>query len=438
MSSRRWLVPALGSLLALPAALLVPTSAHAAPATCSNAQGRAGETVQEVPWQQRWLDPERVWPFTTGAGQVVAVIDSGVDGNHSQLRGHVLPGFDLESGHPDNNLDCIGHGTSVASIIAAQASDLVGFKGLAPGATILPVRLGDSDPAATPDSGNAPSTAIVASAVAWAAAHGATVIDVSSALAYDDPLLRSAVQQAQAAGVVVVAAVGDHHDANHLVDPPTFPAAYPGVIGVGAINSSFDRASSSQVGDYVDLMAPGDQVLAAARIAGLQTLSGTSVAAAVVSGTVALLRAAAPTLTPQQVAERLAATADPSPGGQRGLAYGRGIVDPYRAVTERRWPGEPSAIPGVASPVPDQAGIARNQWWNSAGDTALAVAGVATGAAALLAAVLGVLPAGRRRRWRTGMAPAPVDPVVDNVLDHDDLFALKASRLDQRNTTIGS
>jgi membrane-anchored mycosin MYCP len=421
MSRRQWLVPALGLLLALPAAL-APRGASAAPATCTNGQGRTGERIEEVPWPQRWLGPERVWPFTTGAGQVVAVVDSGVDGGHPQLLGHVRPGYDLESDGPDNNLDCIGHGTALASLIAAQASAQVGFKGLAPGAVILPVRLGDADPAASPDSGKAPGPEMIATAVTWATAHGATVIDVSSALREDDPLLRTAVERAQAAGVVVVAAAGDDHDARYLADPPVFPAAYPGVIGVGAITSSYDRVSSSQVGDYVDLVAPGEQVVAAARIAGLQTLAGTSVAAALVSGAVALLRAAAPDLAPQQVAERLAATADPSPGGQRGPAYGRGIVDAYRAVTEQRWPGAPSAIAGVPAPVPDRAGAARRQWWDSARGTALAAAGLTTAAAALLAVILGVLPAGRRRRWRTGLAAAPADPVADSLIDHDDLF----------------
>src|SRR5262245_23326322 len=126
MSSQRWRVLALGSLLALPSTLRAPVSAYAAPSTCSgSAQVKAGDMVQEVPWQQRWLDPERVWPFTTGTGQVVAVIDTGVDGSHAQLRGHVLAGYDLQSGQADNNLDCTGHGTSVASLIVAQASDLV-------------------------------------------------------------------------------------------------------------------------------------------------------------------------------------------------------------------------------------------------------------------------------------------------------------------------
>ena len=297
LGRRMWATLVAAVLLGTALALQPEAPANAAD-PCGNNAANPGRVVRDIPWQQKWLAPERVWPLATGAGQTVAVIDSGVDGTHPQLAGHVLAGFDVLRNAPDDNVDCISHGTAVASLIAARRSDEVGFHGLAPGAQILPVRVTDVDPASDPTGPKQPTAKALATAIAWAVAHDATVIDVSPALTVDDPQLRAAVEQARQAGIVVVAAVGDQHNPAYATDPPTYPAAYPGVIGVGAVGIGFTRTGNSNVGPYVRVTAPGDATLAATRQSGYQDWTGTSIAAATVAGTAALVRQAWPGLGP--------------------------------------------------------------------------------------------------------------------------------------------
>ena len=101
--------------------------------------------AKDTPFEDRLYDLGRLAPLATGAGVRVAVIDSGVDAGHPQLRGRVDRGRDLLHGDPDAREDCVGHGTGVASIIAAEPVDGVGFHGLAPGATVVPVRITEKE-----------------------------------------------------------------------------------------------------------------------------------------------------------------------------------------------------------------------------------------------------------------------------------------------------
>jgi membrane-anchored mycosin MYCP len=405
----------------------VPKKKATAPACTTGAAG-PGQLIRDVPWQQTWLDPERVWPFATGAGQVVAVIDSGADGTHPQLRGRVLPGYDVLRSTPDDNADCLSHGTAVASLIAAQQVPDVGLRGLAPDAQILPIRVTDVDPSTDQDGPRQPTPSMVATAIRWATAHHATVIDVSPSFRIDDPGLREAVDAAQAAGIVVVAAVGDRHNPTYLRDDVTYPAGYDGVIGVGAVDRTFIRAATSDVGPHVLVCAPGDEVVAATRITGHQAWSGSSIAAASVAATVALVRQAWPGLRPNEVADRIVATADPAPGGQQGPQYGHGIVDPYRAVTEQVSGQQPVRIDGLPAPKADPAAQAHVGWWRSTSHLALITAGSGVVALAVVVAVALVAPQGRHRQWRPQRAAvtrqAP-DPEADLLPDDDgDLFAL--------------
>src|SRR2546421_4098415 len=191
---------------------------------CGSSQARPGQPIRDIPWQQKWLSPERVWPFATGKRQVVAIVDTGADGTNPQLAGHVQPGFDLIRNTLDNNIDCMGHGTGLASLIVAQRADGVGFLGLAPDAVVMPIRVTDADPASDPSNSKLPDAKTVARAVDTAREHGATVIDVSIAFTADDVDLKTAVLKALAAGITVVAPVGDQHDPRYAQDPPRFPA----------------------------------------------------------------------------------------------------------------------------------------------------------------------------------------------------------------------
>jgi membrane-anchored mycosin MYCP len=304
-------VPAVGGQLPGPAAMA---------AACQSVEPGGG-VVRETPWPQLMLAPARARPFSTGAGVTVAVVDGGTDGRHPQLSGAVAAGFDLVENRPAGNSSCIGRGTAVASIIARRGEVGIGFRGFAPGAAILPVRIAgdevDDDQlqraSLNPDR--------LAAGIRWAVDNGATVVNVSTALYAGSAELAAAVAYAYGRGVLVVAPVGDHHQ-NTSPDPVPYPAAYPGVLGVGAIEANGDRARQSQVGSYVDVVAPGVDVLGATLSGGYKTYSGTGYATAFVSATLALMRSAYPVV--RRGADPAAAGHRQSvPGGGRSSAYGR-------------------------------------------------------------------------------------------------------------------
>ena len=185
------------------------------------------------------------------------------------------------------------------------------------------------------------------------------MINLSLVMTDDNDAVRAAVAGAVAAGVVVVAAAGNNGAAGQG-NPTPYPAAYPEVIGVGAITAGGVRAEFSQHGDYVDIAAAGDGVTVAAPGGGHRTRQGTSFAAPYVSATAALILQRFPGSTPAQVQRRLIATADPAPGGGRSDAYGYGLLNPYRALTETLGPPVPP-VTGAgrgAHRRPGRAGVA--------------------------------------------------------------------------------
>ena len=121
--------------LAISTGLAVP--AHAIAAQCAE----PGQAIAAVPWAQRLLAPERVWPFARGSAVTVAVLGSGVDAKHPQLAGRVLRGYDAITRRAGADSDCLGLGTQAAGVIAAQPTRAVGFVGVAPGVSVLPVRV---------------------------------------------------------------------------------------------------------------------------------------------------------------------------------------------------------------------------------------------------------------------------------------------------------
>ncbi|MGC4895610.1 type VII secretion-associated serine protease mycosin [Micromonospora sp. DT31] len=392
--------PALAAVATLLVAAAPVAPVAAAPAGCTTPPAPA-RPVAEQPWPQQRYAPDRLAPLATGAGVVVAVVDSGVDRSHPQLTGRVLPGADFLDPGGDGSRDCAGHGTGVASIIAAATRPGVAFRGLAPDARILPVRVSEQQVVDGRESGRTVDAADFARAIRWAVDHDADVLNLSVVLYADDPAVRAAVAYAVRRDVVVVAAAGNLHDNG---DPRPYPAAYDGVLGVGAIGRDGARSVFSQTGPYVDLVAPGSEVLMAAPGQGHHRAEGTSYATPFVAGTAALLREYRPRLSAGEVAGRIVAAADPAPG--RAAAYGAGVLNPYRAVTES--PGGPDGRPrpGAALPAdrPDPAALARQSRRSTARYRAVLVAGVTGGAVALVAALALVLPRGARRRWH------PADP----------------------------
>ena len=390
------------------AVLLVPAPAQARANQCETAPAPA-QVSKDEPYEDQLYDPQRLAPLATGAGVRVAVIDSGVDASHPQLRGHVLAGRDVLHGDPTGRQDCVGHGTAVASIIAAQPVQGVGFRGLAPGVTIVPIRVSEQEEIDGKAQGDPGSPAKFAQAIEWAADPGGghvQVINLSLVMTVDDARVRRAVAGAIAAGVVVVAAAGNHGQEGN---PTPYPASYPDVIGVGAIGPDGQRAPFSQHGGYVDIMATGDKITVAARGAGHTTGQGTSYAAPFVAATAALIEQRFPTLTPAQVARRLIATADPAPGGGRSDEYGYGLLNPYRAMTETLGPDEPRVPAPAVVHTEDPATVAFQARRHRAQQISLVVAAVGAGVVVLVGLLAVVVRRGRRRDWRPA-APETVTP----------------------------
>ncbi|MBO4207358.1 type VII secretion-associated serine protease mycosin [Micromonospora echinofusca] len=359
------------------------------------------EPVTGVPWPQTRYAPERLGTLATGAGVTVAVVDSGVDPRHPQLRGRVLDGVDLLDPGGDGTDDCAGHGTAVASIIAAGRRPDTSFTGLAPAARILPVRVSEQQVIEGRESGRTVRPEEFARAIRWAVDHGAQVLNLSVVLYADVPAVRSAIRYAVDRDVVVVAAAGNLHGDG---DPRPYPAAYAGVIGVGAITADGGLADFSQVGPYVDVVAPGSDVIAAVPGRGHRRTAGTSYATPFVAATAALLRQYRPELTAGQVADRIAATADPARGAGPGSGYGAGVLNPYRAVSETP-PGRPVTPTVLSGDDPAGPGLAAREVRRSAArDRALLVAGSVSAVVVLAVLLALVLPRGTRRGWR------PADP----------------------------
>jgi type VII secretion-associated serine protease mycosin len=280
--------------------------------------------VRQVPWAQLRLEPQRVWGITQGAGQIIAVIDTGVDAAIPQLAGHVLPGFDVLAGHGSADTDCVGHGTFIAGIIAAAPASGTGFVGVAPEARILPIRQSGPDSTGTTDG--------LARAIRLAVDSGASVINVSVGSQYANSQLNAAVAYAAIHNILIVASVSNDAQSG---DALSYPAAYPSVIGVAAIGQDGARADFSQTGGAVSLAAPGSGVLSLGPGGpGELSGSGTSFATAFVSGVAALVRSAYPHLTAQQVRSRLEMTADHPSTALPDPQFGWGVVNPYSAVTD--------------------------------------------------------------------------------------------------------
>jgi len=286
------------------------------------------------------------WSASTGVGVTIAIIDSGVDANHPDLAGRVLPGYDFVN-NDTNASDDFGHGTAVAGIAAAKANNSIGIAGVAYNARILPVKVLDAT-----GSGNDP---VIAQGIVWATDHGAKVINMSLGGYGDSPVLAQAVAYALAHNVVVVAATG-----NDATNTPSYPASSPGVIGVGATDLTGRLVQFSNYGDQVDVAAPGwDMVFPYYLSQGYGQGSGTSFAAPVVSGVAALVRSLSPSMNQATVAARLKDTAtDAGPDGDDQW-YGNGLVNAWAALggpvldpaTEVKDAGEAGDRPDTAIPV---------------------------------------------------------------------------------------
>ncbi|AWI32932.1 type VII secretion-associated serine protease mycosin [Streptomyces tirandamycinicus] len=313
------------------------------------------ETIRERQWHLDAMHADEMWETTTGRGITVAVIDSGVDKNVADLRGQVLDGMDYSGLEGDEHADQAGHGTGMASLIAATGarSKVNGSHGLAPGTKILPIKMPYATGGfGTETSGRRYSESLI-KAIRFAADSEAKVINVSMGSAntpgkrnVGTPELTAAVKYALGKGKLIFAAVGNSGDVTNAVE---YPAATPGVVGVAGVDQKAKPLENSQFGPQVDLAAPGKDIVGACP-EGTQICggTGTSASSALASASAALLWSQHPDWTNNQVLRVLMQTAS---GNDKGLSrddvVGYGVIRPRIAL---KTPGDPG--PADKYPIP--------------------------------------------------------------------------------------
>ncbi|GAB7052387.1 hypothetical protein JCM9534A_75130 [Catenuloplanes indicus JCM 9534] len=313
-----------------------PSPSPSAPKPAPGACGTDAASAPTSTWAQQKLGPDKAWERTRGNGVVVAVIDSGVDASLPQLSGRVAPGVDIATGNAEGDSDCLGSGTAMAAIIAGNSDQADTPSGIAPDATILPIRVVDEKAESDP--------ATEATAIEVALSAGAKVIAVGAHVDLADPAVSAAITEALRQDVIVVVAAGSG-------TPPEAPAGARGaLLSVGAVDADGKFAVDVQ-GASVDVVAPGVDVASLGiNGSGTITASGPQYAVAFVAGQAALVRAAYPQLTAAQVKNRIQETSD-QVGTDQGEAsrYGYGMINPAAAVTSVV-EGETVALPPVPEP----------------------------------------------------------------------------------------
>ncbi len=304
-------------------------------------------------WGLQATHISEVWPNSTGSDVIVAVIDSG-SGPNPDLTQNLLPGRSIIRGRVTDgadDVDIVGHGTHVAGIIAAQNNNDIGISGVAPNAKILPIRILDSR-------GDG-SESDLALAIRYASDQGAKVINLSLGGRIQTNGLQSALEYAASKGILVVAAAGNAGPQANT----TYPAGNDLTLAVTAVDQTMNSPSFAQRGTYIDISAPGINICSSIRYdssvdvsrkcAGASepymNMSGTSMAAAFVSGIAALVFSARPNFTAQQVREVIIATAKDLGIAGRDETFGAGLIDTYAIFKSLGFFPETVVFPTVSS-----------------------------------------------------------------------------------------
>lgn len=276
---------------------------------------------QRYQWNLPMIGMERGWEISRGSNQViVAVVDTGVDLRHPDFRNQLVTGYNVLNGS-NRPFDDNGHGTHVAGIIAARTNNQNGIAGMNWNSKLMAVKAIGADGSGTAFD--------IAEGIRWAVDHGARVINLSVGNYTPSAALREACKYAYSKNVILVAASG-----NDNTDQPSYPAAYPEVLSVAAVDHQKHRAEFSNFGPYVDVAAPGVDIASTYIYSDYAALSGTSMACPHVVGLAALLVSKAPNLNNKDVMNIIQSTAtDLGPPGKDSY-FGYGLIN-ARAALEK-------------------------------------------------------------------------------------------------------
>ena len=352
-----------------------------------DAQVRAADTTPNDPWWPNETSAARInapkaWDLSTGSANVViAVLDTGVDATQPDLQGALVAGWDFVNADADPS-DDHGHGTLVAGAAAARSNNALGIASYCWRCSVMPVKVMGADGFGT--------VSDVAAGMTWAVDHGARVLNLSLSTTTDSSTLAGAVRYAHGKGAVIAAAAG-----NSGSSAPTYPAAYPEVLGVAGSNPDDTLAASSNYGSWVKIAAPWCN-WGTGRGGGYASFCGTSAATPAVAGIAGLAFSYSPTASNTAVEQAIESSAA-AVVGSHIVQYGR--IDAYRTLLGLG-PAPAGTLPAATS-VPAIAGVAQQgqtlagstgswsgstpmsfgyQWrrCDSSGSACLAVAGAAS------------------------------------------------------------
>ncbi len=282
-----------------------------------------GETPNDPSYLSQWylqkISGPAAWTLGTGSPSVVvAVIDSGVDAQHPDLAAKLVPGWSFTTASA-NTADVLGHGTAVAGTLAAETNNGIGVAGVSWGSLIMPLVVVDAN--------NFAAYSDIAAAIQYAADHGVRIMNISIGGNNASDALQSAVNYAWNKGALIFASA-----MNASTSSPYYPAACTHVVAVSATDSNDRLAGFSNYGSWVTLAAPGTDILSTANGGGYSYWNGTSFSSPITAGVAALLLAANPKLTNQELLALLIATADDigDPGFDSSFGWGR--VNAARAL----------------------------------------------------------------------------------------------------------
>lgn len=280
------------------------------------ADGTANDYYFSSEWHLTKIGATTAWDTSSGAGITVAVLDSGVDASHPDLQSQLVPGWNFYDNNP-NTADVTGHGTAVAGTVAAATNNSVGVASIAYGAKVMPVRISDTTGYAY--------FSTTANALTWAADQGAKVANISYSGMAGSSTVQSAAQYLKNKGGETVVSAGNA-GANEGY------SASSSLLAVSATDSNDVLTSWSSYGNYVDLSAPGLNILSTESGGAYCSCWGTSFSSPIVAATVALMMAAHPGIAPSTIENLLFSTATDlgSPGWD--MYYGWGRVNAAAAV----------------------------------------------------------------------------------------------------------